>query len=349
MNENAMKAAVVARYGSIEVGEVEKPKPAEEQVLVRVRASSLNALDWYGFSGRPYFARPLMGFRKPRSSAIGADFAGVVEAVGEGVDDFARGDEVYGCVTGSLAEYVVTGKAIARKPANASFEEAATVPVAGFTALQGLRDHGGVQPGQRVLVNGAAGGVGTFAVQIAKTLGAEVHAVSSTGNVEQSRELGADRVFDYTREDFTRSGVRYDVIFDNAGSRSWRSMCRVLAPKGIVVLVGGPRRKRVLGPLGHVIRVKLASVLGRRKAVFFISKPNREDLAALRDLIEDGRVKPMIEQRYELAQLGEALHQMDDGHARSKIVVTVPSSVDGSRTRTAVEVAVSKGGSTPVA
>jgi NADPH:quinone reductase-like Zn-dependent oxidoreductase len=176
-----------------------------------------------------------------------------------------------------------------------------------------------------------------------------VHAVCSTGNVEQSRELGADRVFDYTREDFTRSGVRYDVIFDNAGSRSWRSMCRVLAPKGIVVLVGGPRRKRVLGPLGHVIRVKLASVLSRRRAVFFISKPNREDLAALRDLIEDGGVKPMIEQRYELAQLAEALHQMDDGHARSKIVVTVPFSVDSAGTQRAAEAAVSTAGSTRVA
>jgi NADPH:quinone reductase-like Zn-dependent oxidoreductase len=344
MKEAAMKAALVARYGSVQVGEVEKPKPAEGQVLVHVRASSLNALDWYAFSGRPAFARPLMGFRKPRSSAIGADFAGVVESVGEGVDDFAPGDEVYGCVTGSLAEYVVTGKAVARKPANVSFEEAATVPVAGFTALQGLRDHGDVKPGQRVLVNGAGGGVGTYALQIAKTLGAEVHAVCSTGNVEQSRELGADRVFDYTREDFTRSGGRYDVIFDNAGSRSWRSMCRVLAPKGIVVLVGGSRRKRLFGPIGHVVRVKLASVLGRRKAVFFISKPNREDLAALRDLIESGRVKPVIELRYELAQISEALHEMDDGHARAKIVVTVPSSVDNARAGSAAEVAVSRGG-----
>jgi NADPH:quinone reductase-like Zn-dependent oxidoreductase len=345
MKENAMKAGVVARYGSIEVGEVEKPKPAEDQVLVRVRASSLNALDWYGFSGRPYFARALSGFRRPRSSSIGADFAGVVESVGGAVDDFAPGDEVYGCVTGSLAEYVVTGKAIARKPANVSFEEASTVPVAGFTALQGLRDHGSVQPGQRVLVNGAAGGVGTYAVQIAKALGAEVHAVCSTGNVEQSRELGADRVFDYTREDFTRSGVRYDVIFDNAGSRSWRSMCRVLAPKGIVVLVGGSRRKRLFGPLGHVVRVKLASLLGRRRAAFFISKPTRDDLAALRDLIESGRVKPVIERRYELAQLGEALHQMDDGHARAKIVVTVPSPADNARTHRAAELAVSRAGS----
>jgi NADPH:quinone reductase-like Zn-dependent oxidoreductase len=344
-----MKAAVVARYGSLEINEVEKPKPGEGQVLVHVRAASLNALDWYTFTGRPYVGRPMMGVRGPKSGAIGADFAGVVASVGEGVDDFARGDEVYGCVTGSFAEYVVTGKAIARKPANVSFEEAATVPVAGFTALQGLRDHGGVQPGQRVLVNGAAGGVGTFAVQIAKALGAEVHAVCSTRNVQQSRDLGADRVFDYTREDFTLSGVQYDLLFDNAGSRSWRSMRRVLAPNATVVLVGGSRRKRMLGPLGHVVRIKLAATVARRKAAFFISKPNREDLAVLRGLIEEGRVRPMIEQRFELAELGEALHHMDDGHLRSKIVVTVPSSADGSRARTADDVAVSKGGSTRAA
>jgi NADPH:quinone reductase-like Zn-dependent oxidoreductase len=318
-----MKAAVVSKYGSLEVDDVARPEPAEGDILVHVHAASLNALDWYGFRGRPYFARPMMGLRRPKSGELGADFAGVVETVGEGVDDFVPGDEVYGSASGSFAEYVVASKSIERKPANLSFEEAATVPVAGYTALQGLRDHGAVQPGQRVLVNGAAGGVGTFAVQIAKTLGAEVHAVCSTPNVEQSRELGADHVFDYTREDFTRSGGRYDVLFDNAGSRSWMSMCRVLAPKGTIVLVGGPRGKRLLGPLGHIVRIKLASTLGRRKAVFFIAKPNREDLAKLRDLIEAGQVRPVIEQRYELAQIGEAMREMNDGHARAKIVVTV--------------------------
>jgi NADPH:quinone reductase-like Zn-dependent oxidoreductase len=318
-----MKAAVVSTYGSLEVDDVARPEPAEGDILVHVHAASLNALDWYGFRGRPYFARPMMGLRRPKSGELGADFAGVVETVGEGVDDFVPGDEVYGSASGSFAEYVVASKSIERKPANLSFEEAATVPVAGYTALQGLRDYGAVQPGQRVLVNGAAGGVGTFAVQIAKTLGAEVHAVCSTPNVEQSRELGADHVFDYTREDFTRSGGRYDVLFDNAGSRSWMSMCRVLAPKGTIVLVGGPRRKRLLGPLGHIVRIKLASTLGRRKAVFFIAKPNRDDLAKLRDLIEAGQVRPVIEQRYELAQIGEAMREMNDGHARAKIVVTL--------------------------
>jgi NADPH:quinone reductase-like Zn-dependent oxidoreductase len=318
-----VRAALVPRYGSLVVTEVEKPEPAEGDVLVRVRATSLNAVDWYGFCGHPWVARPLTGLRKPKSSELGGDFAGVVEAVGGGVADFGPGDEVYGCQGGAFAEYVVAGSAIGHKPAGLSFEEAAAVPIAGFTALQGLRDHGGLRAGQKVLVNGAAGGVGTFAVQIAKALGAEVHAVCSTRNVEQSRELGADRVFDYTREDFTRSGVQYDVLFDNAGSRSWASMRRVLAPGGTVVLVGGPRRRRFLGPLGHVGRILLVSKLARRRAVFFIAKPNCDDLATLRDLIEAGQVKPVIEQSYELARIAEAMSGMRDGHARAKIVVTL--------------------------
>jgi len=316
-----MKAALALRYGSLVMRDVEKPEPAEGDVLVRVHATSLNAVDWYGLNGRPYFARPLMGLRKPKSSESGTDFAGVVEAVGVGVDGFAPGDEVYGCEGGAFAEYVVANTAVARKPANLSFEEAAAVPLAGLTALQALRDHGALQSGQQVLVNGASGGVGTFAVQIAKALGAEVHAVCSTRNIEQARELGADRVFDYTREDFARSGARYDVLFDNAGNRSWPSMRRVLAPRGKVVLVGGPRN-RMLGPVGHIVRSKLASKLDRRTAVFFVAKPNRDDLAALRDLIEAGHVKPVIEQRYEFAQIDEAMREMN-GHARAKRVVTV--------------------------
>jgi NADPH:quinone reductase-like Zn-dependent oxidoreductase len=318
-----MKAAAHVNYGSLLVRDVETPEPGDGELLVRVRATSLNAADWYGFSGRPYVARPLMGVRRPRSSQAGIDFAGVVAAVVDGATGFAVGEEVYGCQNGSFAEYVVVSKAVAPKPANLSFEEAAAVPVAGVTALQGLRDHGGVGPGQKVLVNGAAGGVGTFAVQIAKALGAEVHAVCSTRNVEQARELGATRVFDYTREDFARSGERYDVLFDNAGNRSWRSMRAVLAPGGTVVLVGGPREKRWFGPLGHIARMKLAATLGRRAAVFFIAKPNTDDLEALRDLIESGQVKPVIEHRYDLAQIVEAMRNLDDGHARAKTVVTI--------------------------
>jgi NADPH:quinone reductase-like Zn-dependent oxidoreductase len=319
-----MKAAVAPRYGSLVIREVPRPEPAAGEVLVRVHATSLNAVDWYGLNGRPYAARPLMGLLKPKSSEGGSDFAGVVEAVGVDVEDLAPGDQVYGCQGGAFAEYVVAGRAVERKPANLSLEEAAAVPVAAFAALQGLRDHGGVKPGQQILVNGASGGVGTFAVQIAKALGASVHAVCSTRNVDQAQELGADRVFDYTREDFTRGGARYDVLFDNAGNRSWLSMRRVLAPSGTVVLVGGPR-KRLLGPLGHVIRITLASKLSGRKAVFFIAKPNRDDLATLRDLIEAGEVTPVIEQRYELAQVADAMRAMN-GHARAKIVVTVRDS-----------------------
>ena len=316
-----MRAALAERYGSLVLREVEKPEPAEGEVLVRVHATSLNAADWYGLNGRPLVARALMGLRKPKSGESGRDFAGVVEAVGAEVEGLAPGDEVYGCQGGAFAEYVVAGKAVERKPANLSFEEAAAVPVAAFTALQGLRDHGGVRPGQQVLVNGASGGVGTFAVQIAKALGASVHAVCSSRNVDQARDLGADRVFDYTREDFTRSGARYDVVFDNAGNRSWLSMRRVLAPNATVVLVGGPR-KRMLGPLGHTIRIMLASKLGGRKAVFFIAKPNRDDLGRLRDLIEAGKVTPVIERRFELEQIADAMHEMN-GHARAKIVVAI--------------------------
>jgi NADPH:quinone reductase-like Zn-dependent oxidoreductase len=316
-----MKAAVALEYGSLVLQDVEKPEPADGGVLVRVHATSLNAVDWYGLTGRPYVARLQTGIRKPKSSESGNDFAGVVEAVGVGVHGLVPGDAVYGCQGGAFAEYVVVNKAVERKPANLSFEQAAAVPVAGFTALQALRDHGGLQAGQTVLVNGASGGVGTFAVQIAKALGATVHAVCSTRNVDQARELGAGRVFDYTREDFTRGGASYDVLFDNAGNRSWRSMCRVLAPNGKVVLVGGAR-KRMLGPLGHIVRIKLAAKLTRRTAVFFVAKPNRDDLATLRDLIEAGQVTPVIEQRFELAQIAEAMGQLN-GHSRAKIVVTV--------------------------
>jgi NADPH:quinone reductase-like Zn-dependent oxidoreductase len=318
-----MKTALQFNYRSLVVRDVDTPEPGEGELLVRVRATSLNAADWYEFSGRPYVARPLMGVRKPRAAEVGIDFAGVVAAAGDGTTAFAPGDEVYGCKNGAFAEYVLVAKAVARKPANLSFEEAAAVPVAGVTALQGLRDHGAVRPGHKVLVNGAAGGVGTFAVQIAKALGAEVHAVCSTRNLEQARELGATRIFDYTRDDFARSGERYDVLFDNAGNRSWRSMRAVLASNGTVVLVGGPREKRWLGPLGHLARAKLAATLDRRTAVFFIAKPNADDLDALRELIESGQVKPVIEHRYELAQIVEAMRNLDDGHARAKTVVTI--------------------------
>jgi NADPH:quinone reductase-like Zn-dependent oxidoreductase len=318
-----MKAALVRKYGSVTVDEVPTPKPAEGEVLVRVHASSVNAADWYGWNGRPLLARPMMGMRKPKSSALGSDFAGVIAAIGGSVDAFAPGDEVFGCDGGAFAEYVIASGAVDRKPANMSFEEAAAVPLACLTALQGLRDHAGVKPGQRVLVNGAAGGVGTFAVQVGKALGAEVHAVCSAGNVEQAKELGADRVFDYGSEDFTRAGIRYDVLFDNAGNRSWRAMSRALTPTGMLLLVGGPRRSRLLGPLGHLARMIFAGKFSKRTVRFFIAKPNGDDLAALRGLIEAEQVRSVIERRYDLAQIAEAMHQLDSGHARAKTVVTV--------------------------
>jgi NADPH:quinone reductase-like Zn-dependent oxidoreductase len=212
---------------------------------------------------------------------------------------------------------------VARKPANLTFEEAAAVPVAALTALQGLRDHGQLGPGQKVLVNGASGGVGTFAVQIAKALGAEVTAVCSTRNVEQARSLGADRVIDYTREDFTRSGERYDLILDVAGTKSWSRYRRVLKPHGTLVMVGAPKANRLLGPLGHIARVRLAAWRGSQKAVFFVAKFNKPDLDALRELLESGNVKPVVEKRYELGEVADALRYMGEGHAQGKIVISV--------------------------
>ena len=254
---------------------------------------------------------------------IGVDFAGTVEAVGKDVTHVAPGDDVYGGRSGAFAEYVAAGDAVALKPANLSFEQAAAVPVAAITALQALRDHGQVQPGQKVLVNGGSGGVGTFAVQIGKALGADVTAVCSAQNVERVGSLGADRVVDYTCEDFTRSGERYDLLIDVNGTRSWREYRRVLAPDATFVLVGAATRNPLLGPLGHVVAVRLGSIRSGRKFAFFIAKLTREDLDFLRGLIEGGQVKPVIDRRYELHELPEALAYLGEGHARGKIVVTV--------------------------
>jgi NADPH:quinone reductase-like Zn-dependent oxidoreductase len=320
-----MRAIVRESYGSpdiLELREVAKPEVADDDVLVRIRAASVNRLDWYVATGTPYVGRPLTGLRKPKDEALGVDFAGTVEAVGRDVTQLHVGDEVFGGRSGAFAEYVSVGVGVAQKPANLSFEEAAAVPVAAVTALQGLRDKGQLQPGQKVLINGASGGVGTFAVQIAKALGAEVTAVCSTRNVDLVRSLGADHVIDYTREDFTRSGQRYDLLFDNAGSRSWWTCRRVLAPRATVVLVGGPKT-RLLGPLGHFAAMRLASLGSSRKAVFFMAKVDRPDLEVLRELIEAGKVTPVVERRYELSEIAEALRYMGEGHARGKLVVTV--------------------------
>ncbi len=321
-----MKAIVHDTFGSPDVRELKElalPDVADDGVLVRVHAASVNPADWYGMTGRPWLARPAVGLRTPKETRIGVDFAGTVDAVGGEITQFKPGDEVFGGRTGALAEYVCCRGAIALKPANVTMEEAAAVPVAGLTALQGLRDKGKLQPGQKVLINGASGGVGTFAVQIAKALGAEVTAVCSTGNVEIARSLGADHVVDYTREDFTRSDQRYDLLLDIAGSRSWSAYKRVLKPGAMLVVVGAPKGTRLLGPLSHIARMRLASVGNSRTVVFFIAKMSKPDMAYLGELLESGAVKPVIDRRYELSDAADAFRYLGEGHAQGKIVVTV--------------------------
>lgn len=321
-----MKAIMRSTFGSpdvLELRETEQPEVGDDETLVRVRAASVNPADWYGLTGRPYAGRVAMGLRKPKSDRVGTDFAGTVAAVGKDVTHVRPGDEVYGGRSGALAEYVCVRDAVARKPTNVIFEQAAAVPVAAITALQGLRDKGGLQPGQKVLVNGASGGVGTFAVQIAKALGAEVTGVCSTGNVDLVRSLGADHVVDYTTEDFTRSGRRYDVLLDVAGSRSWSACKRVLEPRATLVIVGAPKGTRLLGPLSRIVRLRLASVGSKRKAVFFIAKLNRADLDVLRELIEAGQVTPFVDRTYPLSETAAAFRYLGEGHARGKVVVTL--------------------------
>jgi NADPH:quinone reductase-like Zn-dependent oxidoreductase len=324
-----MKAAVRDRFGSpdevVEIREIETPTPGEDEVLVRVRAASLNLADWYEVNGRPYVGRVSMGLRKPKESRLGTDYAGTVEAVGKNVTQFRPGDEVFGARTGALAEYVSAreDRAIVPKPASVTFERAAAVPVAAITALQGLRDKGRLQPGQRVLINGASGGVGTFAVQIAKALGADVTAVCSTRNVEIAPSIGADHVVDYTREDFTQRDGRYDLLLDVAGSRSWSECKRVLTPEAALVLVGGPKTNRLLGPIGHVARLRVGGLLNRRKVVFFIAKLTKTDMELLRSYLEAGMIRSVIDRTYELSEVADAFRYLGEGHARGKIVLTV--------------------------
>ena len=290
---------------------------------MRVRAAALNRLDWYSVTGKPLIARAGTGFFRPRSALLGIDFAGTVESVAPDVEHLEAGDEVFGARSGSLAEYVCVVNAVVRKPPGVSFEEAAATPLAGTTALQGLRDKAQVQPGQRVLIHGASGGVGTFAVQLAKWLGAEVTAVCGTASVERARSLGADHVIDYTREDFTRGERRYDVVFDNAGTRSWRELRRVLAPEAKVVLIGGPKENRVFGPAGHTVAARLGSVLGSGRAIAFLAKLNREDLQLLAELLERRAIVPVIDRSFKLAEAAEALRYQGEGHPQGKVVVTV--------------------------
>jgi NADPH:quinone reductase-like Zn-dependent oxidoreductase len=326
-----MKAIIHERYGLpqvLDLREVEKPVPSPEEVLVKVLASSVNPAEWYGMKGLWIGRLGMgMGFLRPKNTRLGADFAGIVEQVGANVTDFKAGDEIFGGRTGAFAEYVCVRNAIALKPKNISFAQAAAVPTAGITALQGLRDYAQVRPGSRVLINGASGGVGTFSVQIAKALGAKVTGVCTTHNVELVRSLGADHVVDYTQEDFTRSGNRYDVLFDIAGSHSWSDYKRVLTRDAILVVVGAKSKNRLIGPLAHVINLKLAMLRASQKMAFFIAQFNRPDMAILGEMIAAGKVTPVIDRQYDLGEIREAMSYLGTGHARAKIVVTM----DGKR------------------
>ena len=325
-----MRAAVRERFGRptrvVEIRELERPTPGADEVLVRVRAASVNIADWYGVVAKPTIARFAMGLRRPKEPRLGVDYAGVVEEVGPGVTQFRPGDEVFGGRTGAFADYVVakTDRAIVHKPANVSFEAAAATPVAAITALQAIRDHGGLRPGQRVLVQGASGGVGTFAVQVAKALGAgHVTAVCSTPNVEIARSLGADRVVDYTVEDVTRGDERYDLVIDIAGTVPFRRLRRVMAPDARVIVVGGPRKTPLVGPLGHILGTKLASLFASQSMAFFIAKLDKEGMQTIRELLESGELTSVIDSAFPLERVGDALEHQGEGHPRGKIVVTV--------------------------
>jgi NADPH:quinone reductase-like Zn-dependent oxidoreductase len=326
--EEAMKAIVQDRYGTADVLEfrdVEDPKAGENEVLVRVRAAGCGPDVWHLMTGLPYFVRLMPGFRKIRSGARGRDVAGVVEAVGPGVSGLRPGDEVMGITEGSFAEAAV-GRAdlLVHKPESLSFEEAAALPISGLTALQAIRDVGKVQPGQTVLVTGAGGGVGTLTVQVAKAFGAEVTGVCSTSKVDLVRSIGADHVIDYTREDFADGSRRWDVIVDTAGRRPLRVLRRALAPKGRLGIVGGEGGGRFTGGFfRQILRGPLLSVFSGQKLRPVISKENQEDLQELATLVRDGKVAPVVGRTYPLVDAADAIRELERGHARGKIVITV--------------------------
>ena len=326
---NPMKAIVHCEYGGPEVltlVDVEKPAPADNQVLVKVRAASVNPLD-LTIRG-PLLLRPMFGMRKPKDTRLGVDYAGTVEAVGKNVTQFKPGDEVFGGKNGAIAEYVcvLADRSVVLKPANMTFEQAASVPVAAITALQGLRDKGKIRAGQKVLINGASGGVGTFAVQIAKSFGAEVTGVCSTRNVDLVRSIGADRVIDYTKEDFTNGAQRYDLIYDLIGNHSFSERRRILNPNGICVMagVGGAgwhdgMGMRLVGELNAYVRSRFV----HEKFLAYIAEFNKKDMMVLADLMQGGKVTPVIDRTYKLSETPEALRYLETGHVRGKIVITV--------------------------
>ncbi len=327
---NPMKAIVYCDYGlaNLKFEEVEKPVPNDDQLLVRVRAASVNPYDWHFVEGTPKIMRVMgVGLRKPKDTRLGVDFAGTVEAVGKNVTQFKPGDEVFGGRGGAFAEYVCprANRAVALKPANLTFEQAASVNIAGITALQALRDKGKVQPGQKVLINGASGGVGTFAVQIAKSLGADVTGVCSTRNVDLVRSLGADHVIDYTKEDFAKGDQRYDVILDNVPNHSLSECRRILNPNGKYVMIGGggPNDSRWVGPFGRVIKTMVLSPFISQKMGMMMADTSPKDLTILADLMQSGKVKPVIDRTYKLSEVPAAIAYVEEGHARGKVIITV--------------------------
>jgi NADPH:quinone reductase-like Zn-dependent oxidoreductase len=326
-----MKAIIYRNYGSPDVlkcEDIAKPAPKDNEILIKVRAASLNPLDWHFMRGVPYVVHIIAGLRKPKFIGLGADVAGQVEAVGKTVIQFKPGDEVFGGCRGAFAEYACASESeLVMKPENVTFEQAASVRIAGLTALQGLRNKGHIQPGQKVLINGAAGGVGTFAVQIAKSFGAEVTGVCSTRNLEMVRSIGADRIIDYTKtdftqEDFTNGGRRYDIILDLVGNHSLSAYRRILNPKGILVTAGGPSGKWKVG-LARGIRAGMWSMLGARKLVGVLTRTTKEDLITLHELLKAKKIMPVIDRQYSLSEVPEAIRYLEEGHARGKIVITL--------------------------
>jgi NADPH:quinone reductase-like Zn-dependent oxidoreductase len=328
---NPMKAIVRCDYGlaNLKLEDIEKPVPADDQMLVKVQAVSVNPYDWHFVEGTPYFMRAIgVGLRKPKDIRLGVDFAGTVEAVGKNVTQFKPGDEVFGGRDGAFAQYVCRRAvgAVALKPAGLTFEQAASINIAGITALQSVRDKGKVQRGQKVLINGASGGVGTFAVQLAKNFGAEVTGVCSSRNVELVQSLGADHVIDYTREDFTKGDQKYDVILDNVANHSLSECRRVLTPNGIYVLIGGGgvNEQGLLGGLAKALKAALLSKFVSQKMGMMLADPSTKDLTLLADMMQSGKIKPVIDRTYKsLSEVPDAIRYLEAGHARGKVIITV--------------------------
>ena len=327
---DTMKAIVYCDYGraNLRLADVKKPTPNDEQILVKVRAASVNPYDWHFIEGTPKIVRLMgVGLRKPKDTQVGVDFAGTVEAIGKNVTQFKPGDDVFGGRGGAFAEYVCRRAegAVALKPASITFEQAASVNIAGITALQALRDKGKVQPGQKVFINGASGGVGTFAVQIAKSFGADVTGVCSTRNVDLVRSLGADHVIDYTKEDFAKGTERYDVILDNVPNHSLSECRHILNPKGKYVMIGGggPNDSRWVGPFGRVIHALLVSPFISQEMGMMMADANQKDLTVLADMMQSGKVKPVIDRTYKLDEVPAAIAYLEEGHARGKVVITI--------------------------